>query len=46
MKTHDYDVIAPHFPVETQMYVPKVEATLLRREGIKLSDLKAPAARS
>jgi membrane-bound lytic murein transglycosylase D len=34
-----YDEIAPHLPAETQMYVPKVEAVLLRREGVSLGDL-------
>ncbi len=44
-KTRSYDDIATHLPAETQMYVPKVEATVLRREGIKLSDLdKTPKA--
>ncbi len=28
-KTHDYDVIAPHLPAETQMFVPRVEAVLV-----------------
>ncbi len=35
----DFDSIATKLPAETQMYVPKVEATILKREGIKLSDL-------
>jgi membrane-bound lytic murein transglycosylase D len=38
-KAHSYDAIAASLPAETQMYVPKVEATLLRREGIKLAEL-------
>jgi len=38
-KAVTYDAIAPFLPAETQMYVPKVEATLLRREGIKLAQL-------
>lgn len=38
-KTHSYEGIAPHLPAETQMFVPKVEATVLRREGIKLAEL-------
>jgi membrane-bound lytic murein transglycosylase D len=38
-KTRSYDAIATHLPAETQLYVPKVEATVLRREGVKLSDL-------
>jgi membrane-bound lytic murein transglycosylase D len=34
-----YDAIASHLPAETQMFVPKVEATLRKREGINLADL-------
>jgi len=41
-KTRNYDDIARHLPAETQMYVPKVEATLLRREGVKLAELQSP----
>jgi membrane-bound lytic murein transglycosylase D len=40
-KATTYDEIASHLPAETQMYVPKVEATLKRREGITLSQLSA-----
>ena len=36
-----YDRIAPHLPAETQLYVPKVEATILHREGVALEELKA-----
>jgi membrane-bound lytic murein transglycosylase D len=43
-KAHSFDAIAPHLPAETQMYVPKIEATLLRREGLKLSQLHSPTA--
>ncbi len=39
-KARTYDAIATYLPAETQMYVPKVEATLLRREGVRLSELK------
>jgi membrane-bound lytic murein transglycosylase D len=39
-----YEKIATHLPAETQMYVPKVEATILHREGLELETLKAPAA--
>jgi len=39
-KTRSFDRIAPHLPAETQMFVPKVEATLLRREGMELARLK------
>ncbi len=38
-KAAGFDAIAPHLPAETQMYVPRVEATLLRREGMKLAQL-------
>ncbi len=34
-----FDEIATKLPAETQMYVPKVEATLLRREGVALTSL-------
>ena len=36
-----YARIATHLPAETQMYVPKVEATILQREGKRLEKLKA-----
>lgn len=38
-KTRSFDAIATRLPSETQMYVPKVEATLLRREGVSLGRL-------
>lgn len=41
-RTRDYDDIARYLPAETQMYVPRVEAILLRREGAKLADLMPP----
>ena len=41
-KAQSYDDIATHLPAETQMYVPRVEAVLLRREGAKLEQLPAP----
>lgn len=34
-----FEDIASKLPAETQLYVPKVEALVLRREGKKLSDL-------
>ncbi|MCG3149438.1 MAG: hypothetical protein PCFJNLEI_02900 [Verrucomicrobiae bacterium] len=37
-----FDEIAIRLPAETQMYVPKVEAVIQRREGVALSDLKLP----
>ena len=39
-----YEGIAPHLPAETQMYVPKVEATIRHREGLELEKLKVPTA--
>ena len=39
-KAHTYDEIATHLPAETQLYVPRVEATVLRREGVKLAELR------
>lgn len=38
-----FDGIATHLPAETQMYVPKVEATILRREGVEVAKLRAVA---
>ena len=40
--TKDFDVIAPHLPAETQMYVPRVEAVILRREGVAMAKLSVP----
>jgi membrane-bound lytic murein transglycosylase D len=40
-RAKSYDAIAPHLPAETQMYVPKFEAVLQRREGRALHTLKA-----
>ena len=37
--THSYDSIATHLPAETQMYVPRVEAVVQQREGVKLEEL-------
>lgn len=42
-QTTSYERIAPHLPAETQMYVPKVEATILHREGLELEKLKMPS---
>jgi len=41
-KLRSYDEIAGHLPAETQMYVPRVEAIVLQREGAKLQQLPAP----
>jgi membrane-bound lytic murein transglycosylase D len=40
-RARTYDAISTHLPAETQMFVPKVEATLLRREGLKLEELRS-----
>ena len=39
-RTKTFDGIRPYLPVEAQMYVPKFEATLRKREGLKLESLK------
>jgi membrane-bound lytic murein transglycosylase D len=41
-KADSYDAIAEHLPAETQMYVPRIEAVLLQREGANLEQLAAP----
>ena len=41
-KAASYAEIATRLPAETQMYVPKVEATILKREGLELEKLKVP----
>ena len=41
-KTRSYDAIAEHLPAGTQMYVPRIEAVLLQREGANLEQLSAP----
>jgi membrane-bound lytic murein transglycosylase D len=38
-QTKSYDDIAGHLPAETQLYVPRVEAVILQREGAKLEQL-------
>ena len=43
-KARTYDQIATALPAETQMYVPRFEAILLRREGLKISELRVPPA--
>lgn len=37
-----FDAIAVHLPAETQMYVPKVDAVLKKRERVGLPQLPAP----
>ena len=44
-KARTFDDIAGSLPAETQMYVPRFEAILLRREGTKISELRPPAVR-
>ncbi len=39
-KASTFDEISRQLPAETQLYVPKVEATLHRREGITLASLR------
>lgn len=41
-RTTTFDGVAQHLPAETQMYVPKIEAVVLKREGLELAQLKAP----
>lgn len=41
-RARTFDEIAAYLPVETQMYVPKFEATLHKREGIRLGNLTMP----
>jgi membrane-bound lytic murein transglycosylase D len=38
-RTRSFNAIAPKLPAETQLYVPKIEATLKKREGVALADL-------
>ena len=38
-KTRSFDAIASRLPAETQLYVPKVEAAIKQREGVKLTEL-------
>ncbi|PWU16024.1 MAG: hypothetical protein C5B50_14215 [Verrucomicrobia bacterium] len=39
-KARTFESIVPFLPVETQMYVPRIEATIWEREAQKLKDLK------
>ena len=40
--TRTFDEIASKLPAETQMFVPKVAATVARREGVAVEELKMP----
>ena len=42
-KVKSFDAIASRLPAETQLYVPKCEATLRKREGLSLAELRVPA---
>jgi len=44
-KTRSFDAIAPRLPAETQLYVPKVEAAVKRRERVSLDDLPSQPER-
>ncbi len=35
-----FDELSPHLPAETQLYVPKIESVIRRREGKGLEDLR------
>ena len=41
-RVKSFDQVATRLPAETQMYVPKFEAVLSRREGVALAGLPAP----
>ena len=41
-QAHHYDAISQHLPAETQLYVPRIEAVLLQREGANLAQLPPP----
>ncbi len=40
--TRNFDEIVHRLPAETQLYVPRYEATLKKREGLTLEDLRIP----
>ena len=42
MGSRDFQTIAPKLPAETQLYVPKCDAAMQRREGISLAELRGP----
>lgn len=44
-KTHTYEGIVDHLPTETQLYVPKVFATVAVREGVDPLRLPPPSAK-
>jgi membrane-bound lytic murein transglycosylase D len=42
--TRSYSVISTRLPAETQLYVPKIEATVGKREGVTLAGLRFPTS--
>lgn len=44
-RARSFDAIAPSLPAETQLYVPKFDAVLRRREGGPLAGLRVPENR-
>jgi membrane-bound lytic murein transglycosylase D len=43
-KARSFDAVSPYLPAETQMYVPRIEAVVLRREGRSLDQLRQRGA--
>ena len=41
-KAATFDALVPHLPLQTQMYVPKISATVALREGAELAKLPGP----
>jgi membrane-bound lytic murein transglycosylase D len=41
-KTRNFYTISPKLPAETQLYVPKIEAVLRKREKVALTSLRLP----
>lgn len=41
-RADSFSAISPRLPAETQMYVPKIEAIIQKREGVALAKLKVP----
>ncbi len=41
-KAKSFQEIATKLPAETQMYVPKINATIQKREGVSLAQLQSP----
>jgi membrane-bound lytic murein transglycosylase D len=41
-KAKSFDGIACYLPAETQMYVPRIEATIQQREGVGFAKMKLP----